>query len=135
VHCTVRPKQNCLYSPRAGAVNPGLRSPTGLRRALRRAPEYVTHFENKIIIIAVKKWTTREKSAYTTGVYFGTVFPSNTPNFRGSLRSPESDCSWLARGIAPLPRIFFRAPCLTPPDCSLRTRGLYPPVLNTVCFV
>jgi len=31
----------------------------------------------------------REKSAYTTGVYFGRVFRQNTPNFCGSLRSPE----------------------------------------------
>jgi len=39
-----------------------------------------------------KIWTAPpppEKSAYTTGVYFGTVFRPNTPNFRGSLRSPE----------------------------------------------
>jgi len=32
----------------------------------------------------------REKSAYTTDVYFGTVFRPNTPNFGGSLRSPVS---------------------------------------------
>jgi len=32
----------------------------------------------------------REKSAYTTDVYFGAVFRPNTPNFCGSLRSPVS---------------------------------------------
>jgi len=32
----------------------------------------------------------REKSVYTTDVYFETVFRENTLNFRGSLRSPAS---------------------------------------------
>jgi len=39
----------------------------------------------------------REKSAYTTGVYFGTVFRPNTPNFRD----------------APLPKKKSINPCLT----------------------
>jgi len=35
----------------------------------------------------------REKSGYTTSVYFGTVFRPNTPSFRSSLRSPERGSS------------------------------------------
>jgi len=32
----------------------------------------------------------KSQRTYTTDVYFGTVFRPNTPNFRGSLRSPAS---------------------------------------------
>jgi len=54
----------------------------------------------------------REKSAYLCGVHFGTVFRPNTPNFRGSLRSPNRARGGPYRGDAPLPENFFLDLCL-----------------------
>jgi len=54
----------------------------------------------------------REKSAYTTGVYFGTVFRPNAPIFCGSLRSPERGISCCV-GVMHPSRKKFIDPCLT----------------------
>jgi len=54
----------------------------------------------------------RKKSAYTTDVYFGTVFRPNTPNVRSSLCSPERAVYLGGAGGAPPKKKFWIRACV-----------------------